>query len=537
MQASRISFILLAFCHLTVYSQQLPVLELSSSNLLKNELLSQRLFFEQSSIIFPLDVANLTDSAKSRYARQLNTNENLILSILSPFWISQFSEGQPYLRNNRALKFASGYQQELSVGLFAQWKWLKLQIRPSWILGNLANFQTYLESDPGGQLPDFSIWANRIDRPEQIQNYRQVLLGDSYISFNIFKTSIGYSSQNLWWGPGKYNSLILTNNASGFNHFFVQTEKPIETLLGSLEYSLIVGRLGASGQSPFIGNAIVQQQDYVVDKGDEIRFFNGFAFIYKPRWVPGLELGYLSSSQSYDQHPYLSSVLTRASQIPNDARSVVDRQRSYFINWQLPNTRFYFEQGNYRDDFRFLDLFEPDQKGNGTIAGLERIQPMRKNTHMRYGIEVSYLQQQALFAKDKAMGWFTHPVIRHGYTNEGQLLSAGIGPGSNLLTVAANYSSANFGVGTRLERLVHNKDFYFYHFPKTGNFYKWWVDYSLQLNGYFQFTNMLLSYAVTGVQSINQHWSLGDSPPDIPFPPGNDLKSIHGQLSVEWLFN
>lgn len=35
--------------------------------------------------------------------------------------------------------------------------------------------------------------------------------------------SIGYGNWNRWWGPGIHNSLVMSNNAEGFYHFFLST--------------------------------------------------------------------------------------------------------------------------------------------------------------------------------------------------------------------------------------------------------------------------------------------------------------------------
>ena len=61
-----------------------------------------------------------------------------------------------------------------------------------------------------------------------IDNFRQFgtnkidtfSLGQSRIGLKLGPISVGYSNQNNWWGPGKRNSIVFTNNAAGLNILF-----------------------------------------------------------------------------------------------------------------------------------------------------------------------------------------------------------------------------------------------------------------------------------------------------------------------------
>ncbi|MFX8805488.1 capsule assembly Wzi family protein, partial [Acinetobacter baumannii] len=54
---------------------------------------------------------------------------------------------------------------------------------------------------------------------------------------------VGISSENLWWGPGIYNSLLMSNNAPGFWHLTFNSRKPLKTPIGDFEWQLIGGKL------------------------------------------------------------------------------------------------------------------------------------------------------------------------------------------------------------------------------------------------------------------------------------------------------
>jgi len=56
--------------------------------------------------------------------------------------------------------------------------------------------------------------------------YSKLLPGQSSIRLNYGAFSLGASTENIWWGPGQYNSLLFSNNAIGFQHLTLNTQKP-----------------------------------------------------------------------------------------------------------------------------------------------------------------------------------------------------------------------------------------------------------------------------------------------------------------------
>ena len=73
--------------------------------------------------------------------------------------------------------------------------------------------------------------------------------------------------------------------------------------------------------------------------------------------------------------------------------------------------------------------------------------------------------------------WYVHLwPPQDGYTNEGRYIGAGIGPGSNSLMWDVSYLRGQDSYGLKVERLVHNNDFYYYAFMGTGVFNRHWVD-------------------------------------------------------------
>jgi hypothetical protein len=50
--------------------------------------------------------------------------------------------------------------------------------------------------------------------------FNKAFWGQSSIRLTFGPASIGLSNENIWWGPGIRNSLIMSNNAPGFKHHY-----------------------------------------------------------------------------------------------------------------------------------------------------------------------------------------------------------------------------------------------------------------------------------------------------------------------------
>ncbi len=87
------------------------------------------------------------------------------------------------------------------------------------------------------------------DNPDRFGTdpYARNYIGQSYLKMNLGSLSMGISSENIFWGPGKYSGLTMTENAPGMNHFTFESNKPIETRIGSFEFNLIGGKKNAFG--------------------------------------------------------------------------------------------------------------------------------------------------------------------------------------------------------------------------------------------------------------------------------------------------
>ena len=77
--------------------------------------------------------------------------------------------------------------------------------------------------------------------------------------------------------------------------------------------------------------------------------------------------------------------------------------------------------------------------------------------------------------------WYRHWIVRSGYTQEGQVLGAGIGPGGSSQSLDFASVSPKNVLGFTIERYAHNLDFVY---DGLKNYDQKWVD--LLVSGYYQ---------------------------------------------------
>jgi hypothetical protein len=163
------------------------------------------------------------------------------------------------------------------------------------------------------------------------------------------------------------------------------------------------------------------------------------------------------------------------------------------------------------------------------ILGLTKISQLKKS-YLVLNIEFSQFQLMdpkdifypgAPFVGGLFNSWYTNSNIKQGYTNQGQILGASIGPGSNSQTINFSWIKKNTKFGFLLERIVHNNDFYYvvYLNGKYGNYdpligqlrwgyyNKYWVDINSRVE--LQTTllkRLILNIAYMKTNAMNYRW-------------------------------
>lgn len=487
----------------------------------------------------------IADGKRNLGEKLLNIKNNLSWSKgsfeLLPLNVQhQYNSQLPYDWNDGAMIPANGNQTQLSFGVFFKQGPLSIQLKPEYVHAENLEFEGF----PSDQYD--VVWAKYYDKYFNVSDiterygekrYSKLFWGQSSVRLTFDPVSVGISNENLWWGPGRRSSLLMSNNAPGFKHITLNTSRPVQTPIGSFEAQLIAGRLENSGVLPPQTNRVYAGQSLYIPKRDENRFLSGFVVTYHPKVVPGLFIGVSQLSQMYSQDAgkQLSDFLPLL--LPFERQEAAlqrDRYSSVFFRWVLKEAEIYGEYGHHGKHSLKEFLKEPD-KSAAYLLGLRKIIPLNKrpNEYIQVSFEVTELAQTSVPEKG---GWYTSSVIRQGYTHMGQVLGAGIGPGSNLQSLDMSWFKGLKRIGIQFERYLHNDDFYYQMYNDPPDYRKHYVDMSVALSADWDYKNLVFSIKGAMIRSLNYQYVLYDRPPPVYFVTGWDRLNYQVKLGVMYQF-
>lgn len=460
---------------------------------------------------------------------------------------AQYNSTYAFGVNDGAFVPNRGFQTILSPGVYAEYGNWSFQFQPEILLAANKDYKGF-PIEHQATILFYYEYMNRIDMPERFGNagYNKVYGGQSSLRYNYQEFSAGLSTENLWWGPGRRNSLLLGNNAPGFLHFTLNTRKPVQTKIGSFEGQFIAGFLKSSGYLPPHSDYTIQQNPvYIPKPEDSNRYISGLVFTYQPKWVPGLFLGYGSVN-----HMYRKDVSTLGDVLPifngrKGPENIYDpirekRQQfsSGFFRWLSPegHFEFYGEYGTNGNSRRLSDFMIEPESGRAFTFGFSHLMSLKKPGHY-FQISSEMTQTGQTIREDirNLETWYIHDYVRDGYTHNGQVLGVGNGPGSNVIFVEFAWVNNMNRFGFQMERIVYNNDFYYYRYEASKDWRNKYVDLVPSLVGDWKVGDFLISGKMQYVNTLNYKWYL-ENQPDQYFVPGYDRKNFVAQVGVSYLF-
>lgn len=484
-----------------------------------------------------------------------DTQKAFVIRFMPLSWKHQYNSDHPEGLNDGAMITARGYQTMLSGGLFAKYKFISVQFNPEFVYAENKNFQGFSD-----ELPD-SYWAKyykdilkTIDIPERFgkNTYREAFLGQSSIRLNGKSISFGLSNENLWWGPGMQNALLMTNNAPGFMHVTLNTTKPIHTWLGSFEGQIIGGRLESSGYPGIDSVQLASHRVTYIQKKQDWRYINGMVLTYQPRWLPGLFLGVTRSFISYaddlgnDVTNYLPVVIPIFKKaLGNTTEDAIQRDQlaSLFFRWMAPKSHmeFYMEYGREDHSYDVTDFLLEPNHSMAIIAGFRKLTPINKHKDEFIDIQAEITQlgrdlSSSYRSYNSATGWYGHGLVLDGYTHNGQYLGAGIGTSSNMQSMSIGWVKGLKRIGLDFKRVAHDENFW----AVTSKDYRThWVDVGGGAFGEWDYINLLFSAKIQTIGSINYQHLYAPIPSDTPqwWDHGPIRYNVHAELGITYLFN
>ena len=495
---------------------------------------------------FDLD-SSVVDLDKSEFHGRFGKDGKGKFLVMPGVYKMQYNSTYAFGANDGAFIPKRGIQQIFSPGLYAEYKHFSFQFQPEILLAQNKDYLGF-PIEHQSTILFYYEYMNRIDMPERFGDnaFNRVYAGQSSFRFNLKEYSLGISTENLWWGPARRNSLLLGNNAPGFLHFTLNTRKPVKTPIGSFEGQGIAGFLKSTKFAPPWPDYYFQQNPvYIPQRKDGNRYLSGLILTYQPKWVPGLFLGYGSTSQMYSADISgfgdLLPIFNGRKGPSNVVDPIIDKRQQFssgYFRWLSPEGRFEFygEYGTRGNSRKFEEFVTTPESGRAFTFGFAHLMNLKKSgRYLEISSEMTLSGQTIRDDIRQLRTWYIHDHVRHGYTNQGQVLGIGNGPAANQLFAGVAWVEGLKKIGLQFERIEYNSDFYYFRYEASKDLRNKYIDLVFTLAPEWKFGDFLLSGKFQHVSTLNYKWYLENDPVTYVVP-GYDRKNFVGQIGLTYMF-
>ena len=464
--------------------------------------------------------------------------------------------GVPYGENNEAAWYGKGLNTEFRGGVWVTSDYLTITFRPQVVTQQNLDFE--VPRFIPNQDTDIRYTAEGIkdiiDAPFRFgpDSFNTVSLGYTSIRAHYKPIEAGFSIEPMWWGANAKYPLLMSNNAPGMKHFFVGTRYPVKIpWVGKFEFKWI--------------GAFPEDSDYF-DLDEEFqkdRFMAGVNLIYSPAFSPNLHLGFARVVHTYIDDDGLKSsdlgmifdpfYLKEFIDVRGPIRNVKPRNHlnSIFGRWVWPESRVEIFAEYFRDDFAWdsRDLLMEPRHNSGYAFGMLKLFDAPFANFYKVHVELTNMTPGFIEEVRPQNYYYTDTRIPQGHTNEGQVLGAAIGPGSNSQFISIDGYVPNGRFGLFIRRLSDNNHFHF-EFDRSlnrseefrngfGDYWRHRTDMTFGLRGLYKYRSFLISGEASWTQLFDYgRFDYGTFGPGISIATHEpyDKSNIQLQLSVGYTF-
>ena len=374
-----------------------------------------------------------------------------------------YNSAHPWGFNDGPLRAGRGANFLVRAGFAARRARLTVVVIPQVIRESNTEFQTIPWPQPNS--PTRNVWANpfyplptSLDMPQRFgdQPRNEVRL-QGRVALDVTRAlRVGAGNENRWWGPGVRNGLLLSANAGGFPHLFLEAPAPIETKIGNWEYQYLLGRLDESELFDF-------------DDTNNGRSFSAAAVTWQAperfgEWpVIGVSRAVMSRTG-----PGLATALDFLRDVGRpwsrtaDSISGRDQITTLFTRWRFPTqgAEAYAEWARYEQPASVREFMEQPGHMQGYTVGAQWARPWRTGT-LQFQSELSYLEPSASVRYRPIGTTYTSPSVPQGWTHDGQMIGPSIGPGASSQYLAADLWMPTWRAGLSLGRWRRDANYRF----------------------------------------------------------------------------
>ena len=499
----------------------------------------------------------------------------------------------PYGENNGAAWYGRGHNTEFKGGFYLTSPYVTITFHPHIIYQENRDFEVprFIPTYPDGSiryvaegvLPGDSL-AERIDRPFRFgpDSYTTFDWGHSSIRLHYKAIEAGISTEPLWWGPGVQYALVMSNNAAGVPHAFINTRRPLHLPLdaGRVEFRWM---MGLPKDSKYFDLNLEASPNVINRKEREMllgnRLMQGLNVVYSPSFLKNFHIGFSRILHQYipeecsinDPTPILNcdtfKIPSQKSQSINpldiflpfpkpdqqaykglrDESHYQDQNAlsSIYFRWLWPesNTEIYGEY--YREDHsrNFRDFLTEPQHARAYTFGAQTIIKSKFIDFFKVNIEINSLLPGRIDDVRPQTYYYTHKTVKQGHTNRGQVLGAAIGPGSTSQYLGIDGYFAKGKLGLFIQRMVDNDlfhyEYYQRYFPQEGfkDLFRHQVKLNIGSTVKYKFDNILLDGKIVWNKHFEYgRFNYGKLPLSWEGREKEDVINMQVQFSLRYLF-
>ena len=523
---------------------------------------TKQLLSDSNGVITNSFLIRSTSSYQFLQSKLKGTTKDIVQSINYNF-DQQINSTLPISFNDGNMYPARGWQERYSYGVNLKLLIFDINYQPEKLTVQNQEQDYYAGNTHDGNFmfKYFGMVANQIDNFRQFgyDRIEETTLGQSRAGIKFKYMAAGISNENIWWGPGKRNSLVFTNNASGFQHYYLKTVEPIKTYIGSFELAGVMGKLDTTKFTDIDQELLNICRPCKVFKNLDEREIDGITINYQPKWIPNFYIGYAYARQFYRHatNALGDTVNFFSKDLPKQEIG------SMFFRFAMPedHAEFYGEMGMPNEAPWPWKFFKKNVRP-GYVFGATKLVPLNfLNSYFNLNVEFTQLQimdPRKYFYLNYAnvggqpVSWYESTIVKQGWSNNGQLMGSSIGPGSNNQSISLSWNKGYNKIGVFFERTSYNNDFYAvaYISPYYGTqistgeivygyYNRYWVDITQRIEiQLMPLKNVLLSASFTNTHALNYRWiriedgSRYDAPSTL-----SDKYNNQFQMSIKYLLH
>jgi membrane-associated phospholipid phosphatase len=265
---------------------------------------------------------------------------------------------------------------------------------------------------------------------------------DSYVSFQHHNWQFSFGKQSLWWGPGSFGALNLSNNAEPITMVRISRSTPTQLpgilgLLGPIRSEVFVGQLGGQQYvrtvNGFFGPGLNGQSSL-----GRQPLINGAKFSFKP--TPNLEFGFSHTvlwggpGLPLTVGSFFRSFFLSNAQFGGQQNDPGDRRTGFDFRYAIPGLRQWLIL--YNDSFsedEFSPIAYPRRSSMRSGIYMPKLPGMRRLDFRAEGVYTDLPNLRGV-----GVSYFNSRFLS-GYTNFSHIMGDWIGREGSGFTVQSTY--------------------------------------------------------------------------------------------------